>query len=110
MTYHYFYIINGRIIERHKLNDSGLNADFDVSVDCQKQVLNILKDDTRKIKSVCDKYNQPMPTEMRLIYEPKTKNFRAEYKYEKQFTDDMGLSDIVNAWFEEEKIKLESQN
>ena len=38
----YFYIINGRIIERHKLNDSGLNADFDVSVDCQKQVLNIL--------------------------------------------------------------------
>ena len=74
------------------------------------QVLNILKDDTRKIKSVCDKYNQPMPTEMRLIYEPKTKNFRAEYKYEKQFTDDMGLSDIVNAWFEEEKIKLENQN
>lgn len=51
-----------------------------------------------------------MPTEMRLIYEPKTKNFRAEYKYEKQFTDDMGLSDIVNDWFEEEKIKLENQN
>lgn len=45
--------------EKHKINDSGLNADFDVSVDCQKQILNILKDDTGKIKSVCDKYNQP---------------------------------------------------
>lgn len=106
----YFYIMNGRIIERHKLNDSGLNADFDVSVDCQKQVLNILKDDTRKIKSVCDKYNQPMPTEMRIVYEPKTKKFRSEYKYDNQFNDNMGLSDIVNAWLEEEKIKLENQN
>ena len=102
----YFYSINGDIIERHKLNTSGINADFDVSVDCQKQVLNILKEDVYKIKAVCDKYNQPMPTEMRLVYEPKTKKFTAEYKYENQFTDDMALSDIVNAWFEEEKAKL----
>ena len=103
----YFYSINGDIIERHKLNTAGINADFDVSVDCQKQVLNILKEDVYKIKAVCDKYNQPMPTEMRLVYEPKTKKFTAEYKYENQFTDDMALSDIVNAWFEEEKAKLE---
>ena len=48
-----------RRFEKHKINDSGLNADFDVSVDCQKQILNILKDDTGEIKSVCDKYNQP---------------------------------------------------
>ena len=102
----YFYSINGDIIERHKLNTSGINADFDVSVDCQKQVLNILKEDVYKIKAVCDKYNQPMPTEMRLVYEPKTKKFTAEYKYENQFTDDMALSDIVNAWFEGEKAKL----
>ena len=106
----YFYSINGDIIERHKLNTSGINADFDVSVDCQKQVLNILKEDVHKIKAVCDKYNQPMPTEMRLVYEPKTKKFTAEYKYENQFTDDMALSDIVNAWFEEEKAKLEGGN
>ena len=106
----YFYSINGDIIERHKLNTAGINADFDVSVDCQKQVLNILKEDVYKIKAVCDKYNQPMPTEMRLVYEPKTKKFTAEYKYENQFTDDMALSDIVNAWFEEEKAKLANQN
>ena len=81
----YFYSINGDIIERHKLNTSGINADFDVSVDCQKQVLNILKEDVHKIKAVCDKYKN-------------------------QFTDDMALSDIVNAWFEEEKAKLEGGN
>ena len=106
----YFYSINGDIIERHKLNTSGINADFDVSVDCQRQVAAIIKEDLYKIKAVCDKYNQPMPTEMRLVYEPKTKKFTAEYKYENQFTDDMALSDIVNAWFEEEKAKLEGGN
>ena len=107
---HHFYCINDKVLDCQELNESELNIDFDVSVDCQKQVLNILKEDVHKIKAVCDKYNQPMPTEMRLVYEPKTKKFTAEYKYENQFTDDMALSDIVNAWFEEEKAKLEGGN
>ena len=102
----YFYSINGDIIERHKLNTSGINADFDVSVDCQKQVLNILKEDVHKIKAVCDKYNQPMPTEMRLVYEPKTKKFTAEYKYENQTSDKISVFDNYDAWFEEERAKL----
>ena len=106
----YFYSINGDIIERHKLNTSGINADFDVSVDCQKQVLNILKEDVYKIKAVCDKYNQPMPTEMRLVYEPKTKKINAEYKYENQTSDKISVFDNYDAWFEEEKAKLENQN
>lgn len=106
----HFYCIKNKLFHAGNLNESEATVNFDISTDCQRQVATIIKDDTRKIKSVCDKYNQPMPTEMRLIYEPKIKNFRAEYKYEKQFTDDMGLSDIVNDWFEEEKIKLENQN
>ena len=46
-----------------------------------------------KIKSVCDKYNQPMPTEMKLVYEPKTKKFNGEYKYENQTTDEISVFD-----------------
>ncbi|MDE6068504.1 MAG: hypothetical protein K2F89_06090 [Treponemataceae bacterium] len=103
----HFYIINNKILMPGELNNAGLKIEFDVSDECQEQVLNVLDEDVKKIKVVCDKYNQPMPTEMRLTYEPKTKKFNAEYKYEAQFTDDMGLSDIVNAWFEEEKAKLE---
>ena len=102
----HFYCIQNKFFHAGNLNESEAKVNFDISADCQRQVATIIKDDTRKIKSVCDKYNQPMPTEMRLIYEPKTKKFRAEYKYEKQFTDDMGLSDIANSWFEEEKAKL----
>ena len=104
----HFHIINNKILMPGKLNDSELDINFDVSKDCQKQVLDVLDEDVKKIKTVCDKYDQPMFTEMRLTYELKTKKFNAEYKYDPQFTDDMGLSDIVNAWFEEEKAKLES--
>ena len=106
----HFYCFNNKIFHAGKLNNAGLNTDFDVSIDCQRQVAAIITEDVHKIKAVCDKYNQPMPTEMRLVYEPKTKKFTAEYKYENQFTDDMALSDIVNAWFEEEKAKLANQN
>ena len=106
----HFYCFNNKIFHAGKLNNAGLNTDFDVSIDCQRQVAAIIKEDLYKIKAVCDKYNQPMPIEMRLVYEPKTKKFTAEYKYENQFTDDMALSDIVNAWFEEEKAKLEGGN
>lgn len=103
----HFYCIKNKLFHAGNLNESDVKANFDISTDCQRQVASIIKKDTKKIKLVCDKYNQSMPTEMRLIYESKTKKFRAEYKYEKQFTDNMGLSDIVNSWFEEEKAKLE---
>ncbi|MDE5581854.1 MAG: DUF600 family protein [Treponemataceae bacterium] len=103
----HFYKINKQILACHKLNDCSKKKEFDVSDECQEQVLDVLIEDVHKIREVCKKYNQPMFTEMRLTYEPETKKFNAEYKYEAQFTDDMGLSDIVNAWFEEEKAKLE---
>ena len=76
----HFYCIKNKLFHAGNLNESEATVNFDISTDCQRQVATIIKDDTRKIKSVCDKYNQPMPTEMRLIYEPKIKNFRAEYK------------------------------
>lgn len=43
----FFYVINGNIFERHKINTSKAKANFDVSPDCQLQVLNILKDDVK---------------------------------------------------------------
>lgn len=105
----HFYSINNKVLKPGELNDSGLDVVFELSEDTQKQILNILNEDVKKIKSLCEKYSRPMFTEMRLTYEPKTKKFDAEYKYDPQFTNDMGLSDIVNAWFDEEKAKLRSR-
>ena len=65
------------------------------------------KDDTQKIESVCNKYGQPVPKLMKLIYEPKTKKFNAEYTYENQTSDDVSVFDNYDAWFEEEQRRLE---
>ena len=109
LTQH-FYCINLNLYKCSKLNNAGLSAEFDVSKECQGQVLDILNEDIQKIQILCEKYKQPVPKLMKLVYEPKTKKINADYKYENQFTDDMALSDIVNAWFEEERAKLENQN
>ena len=47
---------------------------------------------------------------MKLVYEPKTKKFNADYKYENQTADDISVFDNYNTLFEEEKAKLENQN
>ena len=82
--------------------------DFDVSKDCQGQVLDILNEDIQKIQNLCEKYNKPIPKLMKLVYEPKTKKFNADYKYENQTTDDISVFDNDDKWFE--KAKLEGGN
>lgn len=106
----HFYCINNNLYKCSKLNNTGLNTNFDVSDDCQEQVLDILNEDIQKIQTICKKYNQPVPKLMKLVYEPKTKKFNAEYKYENQTTDEISEFDNYDAWFEEEKLKLEKSN
>ena len=105
----HFYCINTNLYKCSKLNNTGLTVSFDVSIDCQRQVLNILNEDIQKIQSLCEKYGQPVPKLMKLVYEPKTKKFNAEYKYENQTTDEVSVFDNYNVWFEEEKAKFEKQ-
>ena len=70
---HHFYCINDKVLDCQELNESELNIDFDVSDDCQEQVLDILNEDIQKIQILCEKYKQPVPKLMKLVYEPKTK-------------------------------------
>lgn len=106
----HFYCMNNNLYKCSKLNNTGLNTNFDVSDDCQEQVLDILNEDIQKIQTICKKYNQPVPKLMKLVYEPKTKKFNAEYKYENQTTNDISVFDNDDNWFEEEKAKLESSS
>ena len=78
-----------------------------INCNLYEQVLDILNEDTQKIESVCRKYKQPVPKLMKLMYEPKTKKFNAEYTYENQTSDDVSVFDNYDAWFEEEQRRLE---
>ena len=102
----HFYCIDFNLYKCSKLNNAGLKVNFDVSKECQGQVLDILNEDIQKIQNLCEKYNKPIPKLMKLVYEPKTKKFNADYKYENQTSDEISVFDNYDAWFEEERAKL----
>ncbi|MBO1580115.1 immunity protein YezG family protein [Bacillus sp. XF8] len=101
----FFYLINNKYVERHKVNEALENGDerYDVSTKRQSMVLRIICEDIKKVKVLCKEYERDMPTEMKLIYDVKSGNFKAEYKYDLVYTNDdiKTVSDIADEWFEE---------
>lgn len=103
----YFFKINSQIWARHKLNEIDPD-EYDVSESRQGACLNILIEDIEKLKKVCREYNQPMPTEIKLIYEVNSHKVDAKYCYENVYSDSATktVNDVADEWFEEEKRKL----
>lgn len=101
----FFYLVNNKYVKPHKMNDALEVGDerYDVSLERQFMVLDILNEDIEKIKVLCKEYERDMPTEMKLIYDVKSGNFKAEYKYELVYTYDeiKTATHIFNDWFEE---------
>ncbi|TDB49640.1 immunity protein YezG family protein [Bacillus sp. CBEL-1] len=103
----FFYCINNKYVERHKVNDALEDGDerYDVAPKRQSMVLRIICEDIEKIEALCKEYERDMPTEMKLIYDVKSGNFKAEYKYDLVYTNDdvKTASHIADEWFEEVK-------
>lgn len=102
-----FYLVNNILVKCHKVNDALEDKDqqYDVSRERQFTVLRILCEDIEQIKALCIEYERDMPTEMKLIYDVKSGNFKAEYKYELVYTNDDVKTPgrIADDWFEELK-------
>lgn len=99
----YFYKIKGKLVKKHKLNEaiSFWEKKYDVSIDRQKQVTNILLDDLRKIKQLCDEYEHPMPIIIKLnctISKPKHYSLKADYEYEVNKTE-ISPAELSEEWF-----------
>lgn len=99
----YFYKINGKLKERHKINEELPNCD--VSINRQKMVIQILMDDLKQIEEICKRFDRPMPTEMKLIYNIEKNNLEAKYQYDLIYSnnDEKTADDIEQSWFEEIK-------
>lgn len=80
-TSNYFYNIGGNILKKHNLNNANNGFNYDVSLERQRDCLQILIDDIKQLVEVCKKYGRPMPTEIKMVYDVKTKQFNADYKY-----------------------------
>lgn len=97
----YFYKINGKLKERHKINEELPNSD--VSVNRQQAVMNILMDDLKKIKELCSEFDRTMPTEIKMIYDIKKNSLNVKYQYDLVYSNDSEKTAdaIEETWFEE---------
>ena len=100
----FYYLINNKYVECHKVNDALENGDkrYDVSTERQFMVLNIINDDVEKIEELYKKYDRDVPTELKLIYDAKCGRFQAEYRYDLVHTNDdiKTADDFAGEWFE----------
>ena len=87
-----FFTKQGKIVFLHELG---------VDRQTQSNFLDIGLSDLRRIKNICQEYNQVVPTEMKLIYDVKTRKFSASYQYQPVQTMDIGFMDLMKAWANE---------
>lgn len=105
----FFYLINGMLLKKHKLNDaiklSTNGFSYDVSGERQNAVLEIINEDIEEINEVCQKYNREMPTEMKLIYDVNKNSLEAKYRYDLVYSNDSEktANDVAGEWFEQIK-------
>ncbi|AZH32047.1 DUF600 domain-containing protein [Paenibacillus sp. M-152] len=104
----FFYRINNKVIERHKLNDVLNSAEkdvfvYDVSVKRQRGVIKIINNDIEKSFHLCKRYGREIPTEMKIIYDVKSNKLTANYNYELVHTNHpvKTADDISMEWFEQ---------
>jgi hypothetical protein len=106
----FFFLINGKLVRKHKLNDAlndSKGFQYDTSVDRQKGALNIINEDIERIYRLCNEYKRDMPTEIKMVYDVLKNSLTAEYKHELVYSNDpvKTADDISKEWFEEIQSK-----
>ena len=97
-----FFRVNGEIRTVNQLTtDRNLMMQF----------LKMGTTDLNKLRTVCASFDAPLPTEMKLYYNNKTRKFDGECKYESVCNKSSGISsgEVFMAWLEEMKKKTKQQ-
>ncbi|UJW59598.1 DUF600 domain-containing protein [Bacillus sp. A116_S68] len=107
----FFYCIDGKIVERNKLNDvidSEEGFKYDTSGNRQTGVLKILNEDIKEMIKLCEEYNKEMPTEIKLIYNVVDNTLKADYRYDVVYSNhpEKLPHDVSMEWFEEVKSDM----
>lgn len=107
ITGSWFYQLNGKIVDSHRLNDVIKQGEktFDVSVPRQQEVNEIINHDIEEIGKLCKKYNREIPTQIKLIYDICNNSLNADFTYDLVYSNIPGKAwhDVFEEWFEEIK-------
>ena len=95
-----FYMIDGQVVQKHKLNQ--LSQEYDVYIERQRGLIDIMEDDMQKLIKLCDKHERPMPTQIKLIYDVNSKSLNADYGYDLMYSNQPPKMpiDILREWFQ----------
>jgi len=102
LTNNFFFRIKNKLFKKHKLNDLNGNIQFNTSIEYQRAAIKSINQDIEEINNLCKQYNKPMPTEMKIIYDVKKKDFSVDYRYDKIYTNtsDKSAMMICDEWFD----------
>ena len=76
--------------------------------DIEIELLEIGTNDLDKIRRVCEKYNMPIPTQMKMIYDIRTGKYDADYRYDEICSAETGIGSYTEfvTWMNEIKASL----
>ena len=85
--------------------------DFDDSDNLIFYVLKIGTDDVKELKKICEKYNQPMPTQIKLIYDNIQNKVKGNYSYDLFYSNSETLTsgNIFEQWYNEVKADVDGK-
>lgn len=80
----FFYKVNSKIVKKNKLNDVIVDGQkkYDVSIPRQKGAINIINDDIKALKRLCQEHQKEMPTQIKLVYDVISNRINADYSYD----------------------------
>ena len=107
VSFDVFYKIGGFISEKSDVNKY-LSEKINDSDDIQFSLLEYGIEDAEKIEVLFEENSKEVPTEIRLVYDVKNNSLKSNYRYDAMYekNEDLSISDVFEAWIQEEKSKL----
>ena len=107
VSFDVFYKIGEFISEKSDVNEY-LSEKINDSDDIQFSLLEYGIEDAEKIEVLFKENSKEVPTEIRLVYDVKNNSLKSNYIYDAMYekNEDLSVSDVFEAWIQEEKSKL----
>ena len=107
VSFDFFYKIGGFISEKSDVNEY-LSEKINDSDDIQFSLLEYGIEVAQKIEVLFEENSKEVPTEIRLVFDVKNNSLKSNYRYDAMYekNEDLSVSDVFEAWIQEEKSKL----
>lgn len=101
--YDCFFRINGNLLERHKINDTGQK--YNVSDEAQLKFIKLANQDLKDLINLFKEYKKDVPTLIKMEYYPKTGKFDCNLDYDIHYSNksDGTPHEVAELWFDELK-------